>query len=230
MRSLQSYVDKLLHVIGQQEILLQTENDTDTLKIKMQRLYEENDLAYLKDDVLDLINESLDGLKRVKDIVQSLKDFSHVGESDWQMVDIHKGLESTITIANNELKYKTVIEKNYGVLPMIKGLASQLNQVFMNLLVNAAHAIKDRGMIKINTQCKDGWVYISIEDTGCGIPPENLTRIFEPFFTTKPIGSGTGLGLSLSYGIIQKHGGRIEVQSTVGTGTSFIVCLPVNEV
>jgi len=230
MKSLQSYVDKLLLVVEQQEKLLQTETVPEELKQQARQLEEKSDLGYLKDDVLDLINESLDGLKRVKDIVQSLKDFSHVGESDWQMIDIHKGLESTITIANNELKYKTAIEKNYGQLPQIKGLASQLNQVFMNLLVNAAHSITERGTIRIDTDCKDQWVYIRITDTGCGIPQENLQRIFEPFFTTKPIGSGTGLGLSLSYGIIQKHGGRIEVESTVGIGTTFTVCLPADAI
>jgi len=229
MKSLEIYVDKLLHIINQQEELLQENELDEQLKIRAKQLCTEADLSYLRGDVVDLIRESLEGLNRVKDIVQSLKDFSHVGESDWQMVDIIKGLESTITIANNEFKYKTVIKKNYGPLPLIKGLASQLNQVFMNLLVNAAHSILDRGIINIHTECKDQWVYIKIQDTGCGIPAENLSRIFEPFFTTKPIGSGTGLGLSLSYGIIQKHNGHIDVQSEVGVGTCFTVCLPVND-
>ncbi|WP_034298557.1 ATP-binding protein [Herbaspirillum sp. RV1423] len=229
MKSLQTYVDKLLLVVSRQEQLLQGDELGEDLKKQAKQLSVEADLAYLRDDVVDLIAESLDGLKRVKDIVQSLKDFSHVGESDWQMVDIAKGLESTITIANNELKYKAVIERHHGELPLVKGLASQLNQVFMNLLVNAAHSIAERGTITIRTECRDEWVYISVQDTGCGIPAENLSRIFEPFFTTKPVGSGTGLGLSLSYGIVQKHGGRIEVQSEVGVGTCFTVCLPVNQ-
>jgi len=228
MKSLETYVEKLLHVIHRQEQLLQQDDVSENVKAQARQLSVEADLTYLRDDVVDLFIESLDGLTRVKDIVQSLKDFSHVGESDWQMVDINKGLESTITIANNEFKYKTVIEKRYGELPLLKGLASQLNQVFMNLLVNAAHSIATRGIIRIHTECRDNWVYIKIEDTGCGIPSENLSRIFEPFFTTKPIGSGTGLGLSLSYGIIQKHNGRIEVESTIGIGTCFTVCLPVS--
>lgn len=229
MKSLQTYVDKLLQVINRQENLLQGDELSAELKEQAKQLSIEADLTYLRDDVVDLITESMDGLKRVKDIVQSLKDFSHVGESDWQMVDLIKGLESTITIANNELKYKTVIERHYGELPLIKGLASQLNQVFMNLLVNAAHSIAERGVISIYTECKDEWVYIRVQDTGCGIPPENLSRIFEPFFTTKPVGSGTGLGLSLSYGIVQKHNGHIEVKSEVGIGTGFTVCLPVSQ-
>jgi len=229
MKSLNTYVEKLLQVVTRQEEMLQQDELSADLKSQAKKLSAEADLAYLREDAVDLIAESLEGLKRVKDIVQSLKDFSHVGESDWQMVDIAKGLESTITIANNELKYKAVIEKHYGVLPLIKGLASQLNQVFMNLLVNAAHAIAERGTISIDTQCRENWVYIRIQDTGCGIPPENLSWIFEPFFTTQPVGSGTGLGLSLSYGIVQKHNGRIEVKSEVGVGTSFTVCLPVNQ-
>lgn len=229
MKSLNTYVEKLLQVVTRQEELLQQDELSADLKDQARKLCAEADLSYLREDVVELIAESLDGLKRVKDIVQSLKDFSHVGESDWQMVDIVKGLESTITIANNELKYKAVIEKHYAALPLIKGLASQLNQVFMNLLVNAAHAIAERGTIRIDTECRDDWVYIRIQDTGCGISPENLSRIFEPFFTTKPVGSGTGLGLSLSYGIVQKHRGRIEVNSEVGVGTSFTVCLPVSQ-
>jgi two-component system NtrC family sensor kinase len=229
MKSLNTYVEKLLQVVTRQEALLQQDELSADLKDQARKLCAEADLSYLREDVVELIAESLDGLKRVKDIVQSLKDFSHVGESDWQMVDIVKGLESTITIANNELKYKAVIEKHYAALPLIKGLASQLNQVFMNLLVNAAHAIAERGTIRIDTECRENWVYIRVQDTGCGIPPENLSRIFEPFFTTKPIGSGTGLGLSLSYGIVQKHNGRIEVKSEVGVGTSFTVCLPVSQ-
>ncbi|MDY7579659.1 ATP-binding protein [Herbaspirillum sp. RTI4] len=229
MRSLQTYVDTLLNVIGQQTSMLLSDTVGADIQHQAKQLNESADLSYLQNDVKDLMSESLDGLKRVKDIVQSLKDFSHVGESEWQMVDIHKGLDSTLTIASNEFKYKAVVEKHYGDLPQVKGLASQLNQVFMNLLVNAAHAIAERGTISIATECRDQWVYIRFTDSGCGIPEENMARIFEPFFTTKPIGSGTGLGLSLSYGILQKHGGRIEVQSTVGTGTTFTICLPVEQ-
>jgi len=227
MRSLQGYVDQLLTLSEQQGELWQRVDVPQAVREAGERLIAAADLTYLKTDVIDLFTESLEGLKRVKDIVQSLKDFSHVGESDWQMVDLTKGLESTITIANNELKYKATIERHYGDLPLVKGLASQLNQVFMNLLVNAAHSIPERGVIDIFTECRDGWIYIRIQDNGCGIPSENISRIFEPFFTTKPVGSGTGLGLSLSYGIVQKHNGRIDVQSEIGVGSSFTVCLPV---
>lgn len=185
------------------------------------------EVDFLKEDTADLISESMDGLKRVKDIVQALKDFSHVGETEWQLADLHQGIDSTLNIVANEIKYKATIEKHYGQLPEIKCMASQLNQVFMNLLVNAAHAIADNGVIAIRTGAANGWVWVAISDTGCGIPVENMNRIFEPFFTTKPVGSGTGLGLSLSYSIVNKHGGRIEVDSQPGAGTTFTVRLPM---
>ena len=185
------------------------------------------EVDFLKEDTADLISESMDGLKRVKDIVQALKDFSHVGETEWQLADLHQGIDSTLNIVANEIKYKATVEKHYGQLPEIKCMASQLNQVFMNLLVNAAHAITDNGVIAIRTGAANGWVWVAISDTGCGIPVENMNRIFEPFFTTKPVGSGTGLGLSLSYSIVNKHGGRIEVDSQPGAGTTFTVRLPM---
>jgi signal transduction histidine kinase len=188
------------------------------------------DIAYLKTDLHALMQESKDGIVRVKVIVQNLKDFSHVGASDeWHYSDLHKGLESTLNIVNNEIKYKADVVREYGDIPEVECLLSQLNQVFMNLLVNAAYAISERGTITIRTGCAGDEVWVEIADTGQGIPPENLQKIFDPFFTTKPIGKGTGLGLSLSYGILQKHHGRLEVQSEVGRGTTFRLSLPVSQ-
>ena len=173
---------------------------------------------------------SNEGLQRVKNIVQSLKDFSRTGESNWQMADLHRGLDSTLNIANNELKYKVTIVKQYGELPMIKCLASELNQVFMNLLVNAAQAMgAERGTITVRTGCANDKVWIEVADNGCGIPAQSLQKIFDPFYTTKPVGQGTGLGLSLSYGIIKRHCGEIHVHSEVGVGTTFRVELPVRQ-
>jgi signal transduction histidine kinase len=126
----------------------------------------------------------------------------------------------------NEIKYKAEVSKEYANIPQIECYPSQLNQVFMNLLVNAAHAIEERGRITLRTGHDEQQVWIEVEDTGTGIPKDKLGRIFEPFFTTKPVGKGTGLGLSLSYGIVQKHGGRIDVHSEVGKGTLFRVVLP----
>jgi signal transduction histidine kinase len=125
----------------------------------------------------------------------------------------------------NELKFKVDVIKEFAGIPPIECFPFQLNQVFMNLLVNASHAIEARGTITIRTGHDDAWVWVEVQDTGRGIKPENLARIFEPFFTTKPVGQGTGLGLSLSYGIVQKHGGRIEVNSELGQGTTFKVIL-----
>jgi signal transduction histidine kinase len=162
--------------------------------------------------------------------VQNLKDFSHAGGvEEWQYADLHQGLDSTLTIVNNEIKYKARVVKEYGDLPEVECLASQLNQVFMNLLVNAAHAIVEQGTIAIRTGHEGDEVWVEVADTGQGIPAENLKKIFDPFFTTKPVGKGTGLGLSLSYTIIDKHHGRIEVKSEVGSGTAFRVWLPVNQ-
>ena len=189
---------------------------------------EQIDFEFIRDDAVSLIDESLEGLLRVKNIVQDLKDFSHVGEDEWLVVDLHKGFDSTLNIVQNELKYKANVIKEYGELPEVECRASQLNQVFMNLLVNASHAIEERGTITVRTGKEGEEVWVEVADTGKGIAPENLKKIFDPFFTTKPIGKGTGLGLSLSYGIIQKHDGRIEVQSEVGKGTTFKVWLPLH--
>ena len=187
------------------------------------------DLGFLKEDVFALMNESQEGISRVKKIVQDLKDFSHVDEAEWQWADIRKGIDSTLNIVWNEIKYKAEVIKVYEDLPEVECLPSQLNQVFMNLLVNAAHAIEDKGIIFIRSGIEGDWVWVEIADSGKGIPPENLNRIFDPFFTTKPVGKGTGLGLSLSYSIIQKHHGRIAVSSEVGVGTVFRVYLPVKQ-
>ncbi len=225
MGSLQGYVGTLLSVIDAYDAAVA---GLPALAGRMAPVRAEADLDFLREDVTALVRESIDGLRRVKEIVQSLKDFSHVGETEWQLADLHQGLDSTLNIVSNELKYKVTILKEYGNLPRIECLASQLNQVFMNLLVNAGQAIPDRGAIRIRTGLREDWVWIEIRDNGAGIAPEHLTRIFEPFFTTKPVGSGTGLGLSLSYGIVSRHGGRIDVQSQVDKGTAFTVWLPVH--
>ncbi|MES2933506.1 MAG: ATP-binding protein [Pseudomonadota bacterium] len=227
MGSLRTYVDTLFSVIEGYEQTLRMAKPTPEAVANLIKIKKQADLEFLKEDVTDLVRESMDGLKRVRDIVQSLKDFSHVGETEWQVADLHSGIDSTLNIVSNEIKYKATVEKQYGKLPQVKCLASQLNQVFMNLLVNAAHAIKDKGVITIRSGHENDWVWVEVSDTGSGIPPEIVNRIFEPFFTTKPVGSGTGLGLSLSYGIVNKHGGRIEVASEVGKGTRFTVHLPL---
>jgi signal transduction histidine kinase len=186
------------------------------------------DIIFLKEDLRALMDESKDGITRVKNIVQNLKDFSHADTSDeWRYFNLHSGIDSTLNIVNNEIKYKADVVKDYGTIPDVECLPSQLNQVFMNLLVNASHAIEEHGTITVRTGQQGDEVWIEVADTGKGITSENMKKIFDPFFTTKPIGKGTGLGLSLSYGVIKKHQGRIEVQSEVGKGTTFRVWLPV---
>ena len=184
------------------------------------------DAEFLREDVANLLVESLDGLKRVTRIVQDLKDFSHVDESERQWADLEAGLESTLRVVWNELKYKAEVIKEFAGIPQVECFAFQLNQVFMNLLINASHAIDGRGTIAVRTGHDDACVWVEVQDSGRGIKPEHLSRIFEPFFTTKPVGQGTGLGLSLAYGIVKKHDGRIEVKSELGQGTVFRVILP----
>jgi len=190
---------------------------------------QERDFDYVREDIFKLVGESKEGIARVSRIVQDLKSFSRVGEQEWKEADLHQGLDSTLNIVWNELKYKCQVVKEYGQLPPVFCLISQLNQVFMNLLVNAGQAIEKQGEITIRTR-REGAdsVCVEIEDTGKGIAPEHLNRIFEPFFTTKPVGKGTGLGLSLSYSIVERHHGRIEVDSTPGKGSRFRVILPVH--
>lgn len=193
------------------------------------QIKKEVDFSYLKDDIPNLLKESRDGLSRVTRIVHDLKDFSHVDEANWQQANIEQGMDSTLNVVANELKFKAAVVKEYVGLPPVECMASQINQVFMNLLLNAAQAIEEKGTITVRSGRATDEVWIEVEDTGKGIPPAILNRIFEPFFTTKPIGKGTGLGLSLAYGIVQKHHGRIEVKSEVGKGSTFRVCLPLRQ-
>jgi PAS domain S-box-containing protein len=192
------------------------------------------DLPYLREDIPQLMSESKEGISRVRKIIQDLKDFSRLDSSpDWQYANLHQGLDSTLNIVHNEIKYHADVVKEYGDIPNIECLPSQLNQVFMNLLVNAAHAIEGpHGTITVRSgvAVSGDEVWVEVADTGKGIPEEIRNRIFDPFFTTKAVGKGTGLGLSLAYGIIQKHHGRIEVESEVGQGTTFRISLPIQHV
>ncbi len=186
-------------------------------------------IDYILDDIEPLINESLEGADRVKTIVQNLKTFSRIDEAESKPADINDCIESTLSIVWNELKYNADVRKDYGELPLTMCHPQQLNQVFMNLLVNAGQAIENRGEIRIKTWSSDGSIYVSISDTGSGIPEDRLTKIFEPFYTTKEVGKGTGLGLSITYEIVKKHDGEITVDSQVGKGTTFTIKIPVVE-
>jgi len=185
------------------------------------------DTAFLREDIPALLTESIEGVTRVEKIVKDLREFSHLDESDWQKVDLHRGIETTISVAAHELRYRIEIIRHYGELPLVECLPFQINQVLLNLLVNAAQSIAGHGHITLSTGHDGDDVWIKVADTGKGIEPQHLKRIFEPFFTTKPVGIGTGLGLSVSYSIVRRHGGSIEATSVLGEGTTFTVRLPV---
>jgi signal transduction histidine kinase len=226
--SLKQYTDDIFSLIEQYQQHIDKLSNQGAITA-IQSFKDKIGYEYLHTDVSDLINESLEGVKRVKQIVQDLKDFSREGLAEWEQSDIHQGLDSTLNIVQNELKYKADIHKEYGDIPLIQCIPAQLNQIFMNLLVNAGHAIDEHGTIIIRTGRVGNEVFVDIVDTGQGIPAENIKHLFEPFYTTKPIGQGTGLGLSLSYGIVKKHNGHIEVESEVGKGTCFHVRLPIQQ-
>jgi len=224
LSTLQEYVDGMLRLLAAYE---QTEGTLVNEALQdITHLKQEINIGYLRGDIGDLLAESLDGLQRVRRIVKDLKDFSHVGELEKQPANLESGLDSTLNVVWNEIKYKAEVVKEYGGIPEVNCIASQLNQVFMNLLINAVQAIEDHGRITIRTGHDEKNVWVEVEDTGKGIKPEQLGKIFDPFFTTKSVGMGTGLGLSLSYGIVKKHNGWIEVKSELGKGTSFRVFLP----
>jgi two-component system NtrC family sensor kinase len=228
--SLESYVSQICELLNAYVDAERTLAPLPPALASARKLRESKDFDFLRGDIVALLAESRDGLMRVKRIVQDLRDFSRGGADEtWQMVDLHAALDSTLNIVRNEIKYKASIVKSYGDLPEVECLPSRLNQVFLNLLVNAGHAIDTHGTITVSTGISGTDAWIRVSDTGCGIPADHLNRIFEPFFTTKPVGKGTGLGLSVSYAIVRKHGGRIEVDSEVGRGTRFTIFLPVRQ-
>jgi signal transduction histidine kinase len=195
---------------------------------KMHQLEEEEDIEFVLEDIEGLLTDSIEGSKRIKDIVQGLMSFSRVDDERVSDEDIHEGINSTLKVVANEIKYNCEVIKNFGVLPLVSCNLAQVNQVFMNLIVNAAQAMESQGTITITTKIDGANAVLEFRDNASGIPANKIGSIFDPFFTTKPIGSGTGLGLSISYGIIQRHGGTIEVDSEVGVGTTFSVRLPLN--
>ena len=229
--SLEGYIADLFGVLdAYQDAEDSISSPAHAAAVKAKR--EAADLDFLREDIPVLMRESRDGITRVKKIVQDLKDFSHVDTAqEWQWANLHAGIDSTLNVVSNEVKYKADVVKEYGSLPDVECLPSQLNQVFMNLLVNAAQAIGEaRGTITVRTGSEGSSVWLEFSDTGSGMPEEIQARIFDPFFTTKPIGKGTGLGLSLSYGIIQKHNGSIAVRSKPGEGTVFRIVLPIKHI
>ncbi|MBC2658994.1 hybrid sensor histidine kinase/response regulator [Pseudomonas sp. MSSRFD41] len=220
-------IDQMLEAYRQSEEAIAD----GALRQRLGSLRDSIELDFLRQDIPQLIKESKEGIGRVEQIVKDLKNFSRVDtDQQWQLANLQQGIDSTLNIVANEIKYKADVIKEYQPLPDIECLPSQLNQVVMNLVVNAAQAIgPERGTITLRTGVEDQWVWLEVSDSGSGIDEQHLQKIFDPFFTTKPIGQGTGLGLSLSYGIVKKHGGRITVHSQPGHGSTFRVVLPVRQ-
>lgn len=192
-----------------------------------QKIAAEIDLPYLRQDIGELIKESSDGLQRVRKIVADLKDFSHIDETLPQATDLLAGLEATINVASHEIKGKATLQRELQPLPPVRCVGGQINLVLMNLLVNAAQSIKETGTITLRSGVDGDKVWLEVDDTGCGMSEEVKRRIFVPFYTTKPVGTGTGLGMSLSYDIINAHGGHFDIHSTLGKGTRMRLWLPI---
>ncbi len=227
LTSLGRYTTDLLGALDRMTALVESGGNAEQIA-QVQGIAQELDLEFLKEDLEMLVNESLEGTTRVTQIVQDLRDYSRLDSTASMLPsDLLKGLDSTLNIVHNELKYKATIVKEYGELPLVPCVASQINQVFMNLLVNAGQAIDQQGTITLRSWVEGEYAVVSVSDTGKGIPPDILPKLFEPFFTTKPVGKGTGLGLSLSYSIVEAHHGSIDVESEVGQGTTFSVRLPL---
>ena len=223
--TLKTYIERLMAVVEAYEAVAQGGNPALVNEARRKA-----DLDFLREDLPSLMNESHEGLNRVTKIVQDLKDFSHIDQAELQDADLNVGMESTLNVVWNELKYKAEVIRELGDIPAVACVPAQINQVFMNLLVNAAQAIEQRGKIFVRSGLENGFVWFEIEDTGKGMSADVQHRIFEPFYTTKPVGKGTGLGLSISYDIVvKKHGGRLDVASQPGVGTTFRVWLPVRQ-
>lgn len=234
MGTLLKYVDKIMEMFQIYDAIIEEtathvgdgcRNPKEKIETKKRELR----MDYVLEDLAALARESSEGTTRVKKIVADLKNFSHADDEKPAHADINELLETTLNIVWNELKYKTEVTKNYADLPLVRCYPMQLNQVFMNLLVNAAQAIEKQGRIDITTRQEGDNVIVSIADDGCGIPGESLPKIYDPFFTTKPVDKGTGLGLSVACDIIQRHQGKIEVKSQAGVGTEFTLTIPMSE-
>jgi PAS domain S-box-containing protein len=227
--SLAGYVKSILEIVRAYEDVEHIHGDAVAQALlNIEQRKKEIDYAFLVEDVSKLIDESIEGVQRVSQIVADLKNFSRTGDAKPEPADLQAGIESTINVVWNQLKYKVNVVREYVPLPSVSCVASQINQVVMNLLTNAEQAITERGTITVRTGVDTDTVWFEVQDTGCGIALDKLARIFEPFYTSKPVGQGTGLGLSISFGIVQRHGGSITVKSAPDVGSTFRVTLPIS--
>ncbi len=226
--TLQNYVNVIVPLLrdcydhGKQE-----QKDQQVRFDDIQQRWQEDDIDFLLEDIAPILEDTIAGTDRVKEIVAGLKTFVHTDDAGEELFNLNDCVENTLKMVWNELKYKCEVHKHLADIPWIYGNPGQINQVLTNLLVNAAQAIPERGEITIQTTLDNNNAVLRVSDTGTGISPENMEKLFTPFFTTKEVGQGTGLGLSISYGIIDQHGGRLQADSEVGKGTTFTIFLPL---
>lgn len=223
---LKNYVDRLERYLA----AVDKEDLPPEAAARVNEIRKQIDYDNIVADLSSILTDCYIGAERIRDVVQNLRLFSRLDEADFKRVDLNEGIESTVRLLSLYYKDGRIsLCRDYGELPQVNCYAALLNQVWMNLLMNAAQAIgQSPGEVRIKTRCEGNTVVASFSDTGCGIAPDNVKRIFDPFFTTKPVGEGTGLGLSISHSIIQRHGGKIEVKSVSGKGTTFTISIPVN--
>jgi signal transduction histidine kinase len=229
-RTLGRYVSGLAELVGayrQLKDIARAGAACDELVGKIEAIEQRLDLGDMLHDMENLVAENRDGLDRVVKILRDLKNFSHMDDEQPQQADLNRLIEDALSLTRNELKYKATVKTDFGELPPLLCHPGQLSQVFINMLLNAAHAIAETGTITISTRVEGGRIVATVSDTGSGIAPEVLPRVFDPFFTTKERGRGTGLGLSIALEIVQKHGGQIAVESRVGQGTTFTLTFPI---
>jgi len=223
--SLSDYLTNLSGVIDDYEARLKNKTPTDTQDIESLR--KKWDIDYILEDVVELTDESIEGLVRIEAIVANLKNFARPDQDENEPFSLNECIETTLKLVNSEVKHKADISVKLNDIPPVNGKPGAISQVVLNLIVNAADAIETHGKIRIATSVEDNNIRLDISDTGCGIPQNAINRIYDPFYTSKEIGHGTGLGLSISHGIIKKHGGRMAVDSEEGKGTEFSIFLPI---
>jgi len=237
--TLESYVDTLIGLFGIYQSLeqslsaatAQALSDTSKPEVKQHlekigEMQEQKDMHFIIEDTRDLLEESKDGLDRIKTIISGLREFSHVDGGGRQDINLNDTIENTISLVWNQIKYNCELDKEFADIPTVNANPGELSQVFANLLINAAQAIDESGKIYITTRAENDSVIVTVKDTGPGISSKNLNQIFSPFFTTKDVGEGTGLGLSISHTIVKNHGGKLRVASELGQGATFTITLP----
>ena len=229
LSTMSGYVNGLIEVVKAYEAIeAPAANEVPAAVEAVRSLKQQTDHDFVVEELPTLIAESQDGIERVRKIVLDLKNFSRAGDTDWQWADLTQGLESTINIVWNQIKYKAELRREYQPMPQVYCIASQINQVVMNLLVNAVQSIDQTGTITVRTGADTTQAWIEVEDTGCGMTEEQKHHIFEPFFTTKPPGQGTGLGLAIAWRVMERHHGHFDIDSTVNQGTRIRINLPID--